>query len=270
MKKNILIILMFVLVLGVGIVIGTNLPKQDLSNNEENNQEEEKNIKYTKEELETIITEQLHSLVNKNSLQELTNQERLRILLNLYLKNNNLSEEPIKVEDFKKLHETSVIKDLDVTYVDIYDTYTSFSEDEKGNRDSYLIYNEENNTYEVNPHVGHGAPITAAIVYKELISFEENNNEYTIKYKYVFGNTSGDGPMPYTLYYRGIDAVNKTNPFKEFDYSDCTGEYCSDYRSPALNYITSNYDNIKNHLSTYTYTFKVEDNNLVITSFNVE
>jgi len=284
-KTIILIIILLIPTIVVGYTLGKGIKsvlsdnkkndeeiKENVQNKDDDNQVEEDNIiqnesrEYNEEYFEDIIEYDLGALLNKNTLNELTNQEKLRILISLY---QGEKYGTIKVDDLKKIHENSIIKNLKVTYTDVYDYYTKFSSDEKGEREIGYKYNKETETLTYTGVLGHGALGVANIIYKDLISFEIDDNKYTIKYKFVFGNTSGDGPTPYTLYYSGIDAYNDKNSFKKFDYDDCIDEFCSDYETPAVNYIKDNYDKIKNKLYTYTYEFEVEDNNLVITKYNV-
>jgi len=285
MKKTIIIIFGTMLILSLGMAIGINLPKQNLSNNNNNDiPKEENNVnnendnhnnsqneeKYNPEFFNEIITTQLQSLFNKKSLNELTNQERLYLLLQLYRNQNDYEySENIKVEDLRVVHQSSIIKNLSINYTDIYDRYTSFVSDEKGNMEIAYKYNPASDNY-TNTGLGHGGNIVAKPLYKELMQFTNKDNTYTIEYKYVFGNSYGDGPTPYELYYSGIDAYNEKNSFKKQDDNDCTGEYCTDYETPMIEYIENNYDQIKNKLSTYAYTFKLDNNQLIITSFSVK
>ena len=274
-KKNnkVFIVLTSIIFLLIGIIVSLILPEKELVNEDDVNKETDntsnnENVKkYIQEDIENIIENNLNSLLNKTSLEELTNQERLRLLISLYPHNNYGT---IAISDLKEIHATSCIKNLNVKYTDVYDYYTYFSSDEQGDRLIAYKYDESAGTLTYTGALGHGVGTIAYPINKELISFEENNNEYTIEYKYIFGNKSGEGPAPWTLYYSGIDAYKGENAFKKFDY-DCneSNKYCSDYGSEANTYIKENYDNIKDKLPIYAYTFKIEDSDLVITSFSV-
>ena len=250
----------------------TNNQVNKNENTQEGNNNQTNENKDTKQEaLEKIISNQLYALVNKKSLEELTNQERLRLLFDIYKDTISTDTMTVKISDLKEIHKKSSISNLDIEYTDIYDYYTMFSSDERDNREIGYKYNKDNQTYTYTGALGHGASQTAIKLYTETILFTVSNNDtYTIKQRYVFGNKTGDGPMPYILYHSGIDAYNEKNEFKKFNEEDGVGEYKTDYITPATEYIVDNYDTIKDKLSTYTYTFKKENNQYIIVDFKAE
>lgn len=258
MKKIILIILGFIITLGIGIIVGLNLPKQKINDNPK-----EETIKYTLTDLDEIIDGELRALRNKNNLQELTNQERLRILLVLHKGTGN----KIDVKELRKVHKNSIIKNLNIEYTDIYDWYSEFSSDEQENTPILYKYDKQTDTYIYAEPGGHGSTYEANIDHKELITFEEENNTYTVRYKYVFSNFYDD----YNLYYSGIDAYKEVNSFKKFENIalPASPEY-DEHQAQIDAYIKDNYNTIKEKLPIYTYEFKVDNGQLIITSFNVE
>lgn len=266
MKKHNLIIIIATLVL-LGLSICGYLIYSNTTNKNENNTIEEDN---TPVEEKTILTEEnfdevvkdsygLGVLTNKQSLDEMTNQERLRLLIHLYRQ-----EEPdsttFSKETLEEIHNNSVIKNLDVIYEDLYDYYGTF----KWNTSSIAYaYNAEDETFTYTGALGHGGIAEGNIAHSEILSISKPGNEYIVRYRFIFYNTLGDGPTDENLYLNVNDALNKTNEWTHLALQD-------DNLTHKAEYIEEHYEEVKDNLPVYTYTFSYEDEHLVITNFSVE
>ena len=198
-------------------------------------------------------------LVNKKSLDEMTNQEKLRMIIYLFQKENNYVD-TFSQEELEKTHQNSVIKDLDITYEDLFDYYGTFS----WNTSSVAYnYNESEKTFISTGALGHGAVALGDIAHSEIISISKPGDEYIVKYRYIFFDSHGDGPTDEDLYLSAEDAINKTNEWVQLKLDE-------DNQTHRNEYIEEHYDEVKDGLPIYTYTFKVEDGHLVITDFSVE
>ena len=80
--------------------------------------------------------------------------------------------------------------------------------------------------------------------------------------------------MDTRLYYTYQDALSNKNDFYSFNIEDYFSEEKSTYDTDLLNksmneYVSNNYDKIKDKIKTYNYTFKVVDDKLKLTDFKV-
>lgn len=264
MRRHIIIIIFSIILFILG---GYAMYTEILNNkNEEKIKEfnDSKNInikEYSKEDFDKIVCSWLglSSLLNKKSLNEMTNQERLRMVIDMYTGDDKY--DVFSQARLEKIHSESVIKDLSITYEDLYNYYGTFLWD-----DVRLVgfeYNKENKTFKYTGALGHGGISYGNIAYSDMISMDTDGKTYTVRYKYVFLNSSGDGPSDVRLYLNINDALSYKN---EWAYLP-VGE---DNSTHSEEYIQEHYDEIKDKLSIYTYKFKVEDNHLVITDFSVE
>lgn len=97
-------------------------------------------------------------------------------------------------------------------------------------------------------------------------SYEKKSNQYIISMNYLFADAE------YVLdseYYYGsvVDEKNKTNPIVKS--CEVIGEVdieCLD----AQEYLDSNYNNIKDSLTTYTYIFEKQNGKIILTDFSID
>lgn len=265
MKKNIVIIILCILLLGVS---GYLVYDKVLSNKKEDNQNKDiinnpvdENIKeFTRDDFDKIVTSWLglSSLLNKKSLNEMTNQEKLRMLIDLYNEEDKYST--FSQSKLEKIHSESVIKDLNITYESLSDYYGTFLWNDK------LVgfeYNKNDKTFTYTGALGHGGSSRGNIAYSEMVSMDTDGKTYTVKYKYVFLNSTGDGPSDVKIYLNVNDALNDKNLWKYLEVGEDDSVHSKEY-------IQEHYDEIKDKLSIYTYKFKVENDKLVITDFSVD
>lgn len=260
MKKSISIIILGIMFLVFScFVFFTKV----LSNNEQTMMKREKlneHIKeYTKEEFDEIVTDRLGLgvLVNKKSLSEMSNAERLRMLISYYKGNDRY--DTFSEKEIDKVHNESVIKNLNVIYENLYDYYGTFM---WSDTNVAYHYNSNGGTFKYTGALGHGGVSRGNIIHKELVSLDTNGRTYTVKYRYIFYNSTGDGPSDVTLYLNIDDAMNDKHAWAYLPVKE-------DNSAHANEYIDMHYGEVKDKLPIYTYIFKVVDNQLVITDFFV-
>lgn len=257
-RRHIIIIIFCSILL---ILAGYGLFTEVLKDKETINKDFLTRKEYTKEDFDKIVSSWLglSSLLNKKSLNEMTNQERLRMVIDMYTGDDKY--DVFSQARLEKIHSESVIKDLSITYEDLYNYYGTFLWD-----DVRLVgfeYDKDNKTFKYTGALGHGGISYGNIAYSDMISMDTDGVNYTVKYKYIFINTSGDGPSDATLYLNIKDALTHSNEWVKLEVGE-------DNSTHSEEYIKEHYNEIKDKLSIYTYKFKVEDNHLVITDFSVE
>ena len=111
-------------------------------------------------------------------------------------------------------------------------------------------------------------------VYSKVVDYDVLDNIYNISIQYVF-TFYGDSPMDTRLYYTYQDALSSKNDFYSFNIEDYFSEEKSTYDTDLLNksmneYVSNNYDKIKDKIKTYNYTFEVVNDKLKLTDFKVD
>lgn len=272
MKKT-LTILIVIISLFLGIFIGIILEKKvlnnsndinDLDNNQnneviDNNENLDNNDEEIRKQVEEIVSNELDQLLPKKSLNELTNQDKLQTILYIYASENSYSE-IINKEVLETIFKNSSLRNLEIEYTDIYFDHMLQDTNEK-------FYEIQDNIYK-KIGGGHGASQLNTI-YKEVTDYKKNENKITISYKFAFYTVLGEGPNPINLYYTYEDALNDKNKIISYEPSDyLTAEDASGYIT-AFN-AAKNYDFSKllDKLDTYTYTFEINNNDIVLVDFN--
>lgn len=264
MRRHIIIIIfsLFLLILG-GYVLYTKVLNNDNAEKIKRfNESKNVNIKeYSKEDFDKIVRSWLGlgSLLNKKSLDELTNQERLRMIIDMY--DGEDKYDVFSQSKLEKIHQNSVIKNLNITYEDLLNYYGTFLWD-----DAKLVgfeYNKDDKTFKYTGALGHGAVSCGNVAYSDMISMDTDGINYTVKYKYVFLNSLDDGPSDIVLYLNIKDALARSNEWVKLSIWEDGSNHTEEY-------IKEHYNEIKDKLQVYTYKFKVENGNLVITDFSVE
>ena len=211
----------------------------------------------TEENLKEIIKEQLFILFRaKNPITKKENIDNksklllaLSILENKYLTSSNdvnTTFISITKAELEKAFNSSVISNLEIKHenFDIYE----LTGDSIYNRDNKLtVYSKEIYNY-VTPGAG------------RVKSFEKNGNKYIISMNYLFP----DDHMGFNYYYGSLN--NKFDEkYKVVKAYDDNGNYIN-----AQEYLDSNYETIKDKLSTYNYTFEIKNNKLLLTNYSIK
>lgn len=297
MKKNIIIIILSILVVSLSGYIGYNKfinleesstiiinnsqsiednldnnNQTDISDNKEENNEnniqndsnnnsndETNNISL--KTYENIITNDLAYLLGKKSLSELTNQDILRMLFEIY-KNQYGFPSSFDKTELNNIHSNSVLRNIEIKHENFSDYSILYD------YSSSPLFDYNNNVYTY-ANTGHSYE-SVKIINKELVEQSEKDNEITLSYKFVFLKQSEDMPTYLKLYYT-INDIKNNNSFKEYSYYSINDE-ASHYITleNIKKYIKNNYDSIKNNLKTYNYTFKIENENIILKEFNVK
>lgn len=213
----------------------------------------------SEKEIETLLDEELYVMWNKNKIEEVTNNERLTLAIKKYAKNNNVDYfdlEKVKKSDVEEAFKTTSIGFLSLKHENVKCSFKITVSD----HDTWT-YNSSQELYTIGME-GHGV-CASKEAYRKLISFEEKNGKYVAVYKYIFDySCEGDDPVP--LYGNYEDAINKRNKLDEVNgYEYATPEEYKDI-------LAQKYENIKDSLMTYTYTFEKTDGKITLVDFKRE
>lgn len=211
----------------------------------------------SEKEMETLLEEELYVLWNKENIEEITDNERLTLAIKKYAKNNNLDYYEIKsvnAKDVEDAFKTTSIGYLKLNHQNIKGSFkiTTCEHNEWEYDNSTEVY--------TNAIVGHGI-CASKEVYHKLISFEEKNGKYIAVYKSIF-NYSCEGDDSVSLYGSYEDAVNNQNKLTEIN----SFEYSTEEEFEKI--LAAKYEDIKNDLMTYTYTFEKTNGKITLVDFN--
>lgn len=278
----IIIILTGVLCLFAGYVMFTEVMKVN-DNSKDNGSEKVSKSSIGLEDrikLNNLIDNDLVALLYKEKLSDLTDLELRTLIMtaeyeNIYIKATNENSENASYvftsDELKKAYNNSVFSEL--KYKD-------------GNMGGYCagivndlniyIYDSETKTYNANPNTGMGCNSARPYVYTYNIDSYRDGDKYVIVNQYLFGNPSNVMSAEESKYLFGsVSADTDIDTSKSVATLDNIGVEDTDTTlfMGALEEFTSdykNYDNIKDKLDTYTYTFEKKDGHFVITDFSVE
>ena len=217
----------------------------------------------------------LNFLLDKSSINDITNDEKLFYVSNGIDTDNYKYGETLSKEEFKKLYNNSVFSNLEYTDDDI-----------KENGVTVFSYDKSSGVYKFEPDYtdNYGTIYTRAVYTYDVDNYIKGD-KYIVSFKYLFANdydfekgTTGITLDEYLhnggtiLYGSYSDAKNGAND-KDKSAVNSVGRLGSYWESssPFLNsYAMKNYSDIKDKLDTYTYTFEKKDGHFVITDFSVE
>lgn len=267
MNKNIVIIILSILLVGVsGFVVYDKYIKDDTKNENsvlDNKKEDGKTINSTSIELykfEEVIENELSGLEAFNSLSEVPNENKMVLLYNLYSKNKEKTPETFTKSDLEKAKESSSLSNMEINYdyiCDMYGIYT-IKKDIVG-----YEYDKNSETYTYTNALGHGG-VAEGIIYKKLIDFKYQDNKYILKYKYMFYNGGSVIDKESTsIYYTVTDLLNNKT-IKDFNNNK--NELASYNQFDAISYIKNNYSSLESNMKEFTYEFEIINNNKIVLS----
>lgn len=211
----------------------------------------------SEQEIETLLAEELYVLWNKENIEEITDNERLTIAMKKYAKNNNLDYydmESVNAKDMEEAFKTTSIGVLKLNHQNIKGSFkiTTCEHNDWEYDDNKEVY--------TNTIVGHGI-CASKEVYHKLISLEEKNGKYVAVYKSIF-TYSCEGDNPVLLYGSYEDALNSKNKLAEIN----SFEYSTEEEFEKI--LAAKYEDIKEDLMTYTYTFEKKNGQISLVDFN--
>lgn len=268
MKKNVIIVLLMILSVGLcGYIVYNNVVNDTESKENVNNsnKQEENLTSISYSVFEDIIVNELSGLERFNSLSELPNENKLIMLYNLYKKSNQLqSVETFTKTDLENAKEKSSLATLDVTYDYICDMYGVYSI----NKDVVgYEYDKSTETYTYSSNLSHGA-LSEGIIYKKLVDYRKDNNKYILDYVYIFYNGGNMTSKEDVSIYKSVSDLLADKPLKTFSNKIDLPVYKN--RNDALEYIETNYDEIESELQTYTYEFMIENDRIVLSNYYIK
>jgi len=204
-------------------------------------------------DLRKIIDDELFLLVRKKNISELTNQELLRMLINIYSNNGEKNAlttySPFSASDLKIIHDNSSLNKFDIEFEDIDDFGTLYK------------YDEITNSY---TNLGGGGRLFIDN-YCKLVDFEKNDNKYLVSYKCLFSTTHGDGPSDVTLHKNITDALYMKNEIQRVNSEERINGV--DYHVVFENYFYNHFYSFGNDLDIYNYEFEIINKKLTLTDF---
>lgn len=211
----------------------------------------------TEKEIETLLDEELYVMWNKEKIEDVTNNERLTLAIKKYAKNNNLDYydlEKVKKSDVEEAFKTTSIGTLSLNHQNVKGSAKITTCEH-----NQWVYNANKEIY-TNTMEGHGV-CAVSEAYHKLISLEEKKGKYIAVYKFIFEySCEGDNPIPFYGSYE--DALNNRNKLDEID------GYLYDTLEEYDNMVAKKYEDIKDSLMTYTYTFEKIDGKITLVDFN--
>lgn len=270
-NKGIIVLLVIIIVVLIALcaLLATNtisFKNKEINNNQnitENNNEnqstEDNNISnenISEEKLKNIIENQLFILFKHSDpitkKEDIDNKSKLLVALSIledkYTTSSNDINTTIVNVTKAKLEEafnSSVISDLGIKHED-FDVYELTGDTIYNRNTNLLVYSKEMYKYML-PQAS------------KVKNYEKNGNQYIISINYLFP----DDTVGFQYYYGSLtDVKNGTNSIvKAYDDS---GTYLN-----AQEYLDNNYNNIKNKLATYNYTFEITNNKINLVNFSI-
>lgn len=265
-NKGIIILLaMIIAILGLlCILLVTN--KISFNFNELNNSnqnindsvlEEENNVSYdnmSEEKLKNIIEKQLFILFRYSDpvtkIENIDNKSKLLLALSILedkytTKSNDINTTIVSVtkSELENCFNSSIISDLGIKH-ESFDLYELTSEYYNRNTD-LLVYSKEMYKYML--------PMASKVK-----NYEKKNNQYTISMNYLFP----DDTVGFQYYYGSLTDIKK-------QINSIVKAYDDNGYLDAQKYLDDNYNNIKDKLTTYNYTFEVANNKIKLVNFSI-
>lgn len=271
MSKNIVIIVLSILVVAFGGFIVYDKFINESTNNIVNNgnvngnNNKKDNTVYIKlSQFENVIENELSGIEAFNSLSEVSNENKLISLYNLYKKNNKNTSETFKKSDLEQLKENSSLANIDITYDNICDTYGIYTID---NSKVGYKYDKNNETYTYTGELGHGG-VTEGIIYKKLIDYKYQDGKYVLEYNYIFYNGGSLMDKEDTDIYYTVSDLFDGKSIKTFNNNK--NELAMYNQFDAISYIKNNYSELESKLKTFTYEFEIINNKIVLSNYYVK
>ncbi len=251
-NKGVIALLVVIIVILLALVIllatGTISFKNNFSNNDQQsegsnqqNSGEINSIKYTENDIKKIVDDELYILFDFKSLNELTNKRKLTLVFN-------------KLDpDYNTIDSVSREK--------VEETFNSTSLSSLGiNHETFDVFTYDNGTYTKNKEqMSKRNLFYANKLPSKVKSFESNGNQYVISINYLFP----DDRMAWQYYYGSRNNFTESN--RVVKATDDNNQYID-----AQKYLDDNYDNIKDKLDTYVYTFEVVNNKINLVDFSIK
>lgn len=271
MSKNIVIILLSILVVAFGVFIVYDKFINESTNNIVNNgnvngnNNKKDNTVYIKlNQFENVIENELSGIEAFNSLSEVSNENKLILLYNLYIKNNKNTSETFKKSDLEQLKENSSLANIDITYDNICDMYGIYTID---NSKVGYKYDKNNETYTYTGELGHGG-VTEGIIYKKLIDYKYQDGKYVLEYNYIFYNGGSLMDKEDTDIYYTVSDLFDGKSIKTFNNNK--NELAMYNQFDAISYIKNNYSELESKLKIFAYEFEIINNKIVLSNYYVK
>lgn len=204
-----------------------------------------------------IIDDELYMYIKYDSVSDITNQDKLWLIYNMY--KDSSSSNSFDASLLQEKFTNSSLIDLGYKNDNIY--YED--SDELLDENIYVYYNVESNRYEYNDLFDNSIKREVVGAVKMIDNFYKENNRYIVKVKYLFVHDKNNMSFPMDVYGKWSDAKDGINKIETIDVKDVSSDYLKD----VFNYLNSNYNDIKDKLDTYTYIFTYNNNKIKLVDF---
>ena len=232
---------------------------QNISENSNDNELEEGNNvsdnNVSEENLKNIIKKQLFILFRYSDpvikIENIDNKSKLLLALNILedkytTKSNDINTTIVNVSksELEAAFNSSVISDLGIKHEN-FDLYELTGNTIYNRNTDLLVYSKEMYKYLL-PQAS------------KVKNYEKKNNQYIISMNYLFP----DSDVGFEYYYGSlIDVKNGANSVVK--------AYDANGYIDAQKYLDENYNNIKDKLATYNYTFEIVNNKINLVNFSI-
>ncbi len=233
------------------MLLATGCDKPPVSEGQDVKESRDEKVEFEKINFKEIdiVEKDIKVLLGYDTIEELTNNDKLYIALESYASksglNNMFEIKTVKKSDVINAFQNTIFGDLDLEHEDVLCECKS----------KLFVYNKEKEEYVYNEeHGGHGF----CKVYKEftkLVDFYEKDGQYIASYKYAFGNYCEDDSTQ--IFGSYSDAEKQKNPIYNDDILSQETE----------DTVKQDYEEIKDKLMTYTYTFEKVGGKIKIVDF---
>lgn len=274
MKNNlwprIIVLILMMIILGLSSFATYRVMTYENNLNNDNRQiNNNDNTEVTQEKLLKIISNELFVLEKYNNLNQLTNQDKLDVAVkklcgNIYYcldKDNQYIDTFSSKQLVDAYNKTSLAK---YNYVDESIKCPGYNYE----HDTWT-YNAKEQKYRYS-EPGHSIDASVQVVFKKVVAYTNNNNQYTISIKYGwYKNTLSEGPEDLYAYTTYNDAKKNINSVYKID-AERVEELDYEIENEFSKFFEENYETYKEQMDTYNYVFEQKDDQLYLIGFSVD
>lgn len=151
---------------------GKTTDKEPVVDKDRDREESEEEIL---EKLNIIIEDELYVFNGKQNLRDFTNQDKLAFAYGIYVDENGIDHTSFKGEELMKKFKASSLGELGLTHENMY-LYDELR----------CSYDEDSDTYELDPDFGGHGIIGSLAIYKRVDDYKFEDDTYTVSKKYLW------------------------------------------------------------------------------------
>ncbi|MDD4000919.1 MAG: hypothetical protein PHX62_08540 [Bacilli bacterium] len=272
-KTRLLICIITLIILGVGGYFvytlsfnGSEISDDSLSNNVDDDIKDEEELVLTQSKFEKIVDDELDILDGKISINEVTNEDKLRYSFWRYkLDAVDYTDSEVYGSDTN----TFAASILDQYFAKTCIGYLGLKDENFGlfnaPAEIWYFYNSNTKTYTLSPSPNVNTGFERVIsIYQKTVSYEVLDNKYVLASQFLWVEQfEGTSPEVYGSY-------NLTEVLYTISEEVVNTDNVDLIEEEVEKYAEKNYESIKNKVDTYYYTFEVVDGKIRLTDFEVK